>query len=167
MMNFANRICQKLHQEHQSNIVLLDRVQRLISRQGGVCPNAADPAVRQLLSELATDMTVEVQRHFDFEERGLFDYLDAIGESAIGAYLTEEHVVLRPLISRLAATARDGVARQFDEAGWNEFRRLGGELCELMPAHIQKEEMALLPLIEDSMDAETEARLSRDYLENG
>lgn len=167
MMNFANRVCQKLHQEHQSNIVLLDRVQRLIARHGSVSPDADDPAVRELFSELATDMAAEVQRHFDFEERGLFGYLDTIGESAIGAHLTEEHVVLRPLISRLAATARDGVATGFDEARWNEFRRLGRELCERMPAHIQKEEMALLPLIEDSMDAETEARLSRDYLENG
>ena len=166
MIQFANRVCQKLHDEHQSNIALLDRLQRLLARQGTASPDAADPAVRQLLSELATDMAAEVQRHFDFEERGLFAYLDAAGESAIGAHLIEEHAVLRPLISRLAAIARDGVGRSFGEARWNEFRRLGGELCERLPAHIQKEEMALLPVIEESMDSETEAQLSRDYLEN-
>jgi hypothetical protein len=33
-------------------------------------------------------------------------------------------------------------------------------------AHVQKEEMALLPLLEESMDAETEARLYEQYVEN-
>ena len=166
MVQFANRICQKLHDEHQSNVALLRRVQGLLARQGATSPDAADPAVRQLLSELATGMATEVQRHFDFEEHSLFVYLDGAGESAIGAHLIEEHVVLRPLISRLTVIARDGLGQDFDEARWNEFRRLGGELCERLPVHIQKEEMALLPLIEENMDSETEARLSRNYLEN-
>lgn len=166
MTDFTNRICQTLHQEHMANVALLDRVERLMAVQRRTPPNIADPAVTQLLSELATGAAAEVERHFDFEERGLFVYLDSIGEGPIGAHLTEEHAILRPLISRLAAMARDGMGRGFDETTWNEFRRLGGEACERMPAHIQKEEMALLPLIEDSMDAETEARLCQDYLEN-
>jgi len=53
----------------------------------------------------------------------------------------------------------------FDHAGWDEFRRRGQELCERLLAHVQKEEMALLPLIEESMDADTEARLLHDYVE--
>jgi hypothetical protein len=32
--------------------------------------------------------------------------------------------------------------------------------------HAQKEDMALLPMLEDNMDAETEARLYQDYVEN-
>jgi hemerythrin-like domain-containing protein len=166
MMDFTNRICQTLHQEHLANIALLSRVARLIAVQRASPPDITDPSVRQLLSELATGAATEVQRHFDFEERGLFVYLDTIGESAIGTHLTAEHTVLRPLISRLAAMAHDGMGSGFDETTWNEFRRRGGEACELMPAHIQREEMALLPLIEDSMDAEAEARLCQDYLEN-
>jgi hypothetical protein len=35
-----------------------------------------------------------------------------------------------------------------------------------MLAHVQKEEMALLPVIEDNMDPETEARLYQEYVEN-
>ncbi len=166
MMDFTNRICQTLHQEHMANIALLERVNRLIAVQRRTPPDIADPAVTQLLADLATGAAAEVQRHFDFEERGLFVYLDSIGENAIGAHLTEEHAILRPLISALAAMARDGMGSGFDETRWNEFRRLGGEACECMPAHIQKEEMALLPLIEESMDSETEARLYQDYLEN-
>jgi hypothetical protein len=54
----------------------------------------------------------------------------------------------------------------FDNATWDEFRRCGQELCERMLAHVQKEEMALLPLLEESMDADTEARLFQEYVEN-
>ena len=35
-----------------------------------------------------------------------------------------------------------------------------------MLTHVQKEEMALLPLIEESMDVETEERLYEDYVAN-
>ena len=66
---------------------------------------------------------------------------------------------------RIAALARDAAVQGFDGAGWDEFRRSGQELCERMLAHVQKEEMALLPLLEESMDADTEARLLEDYLE--
>jgi hypothetical protein len=45
--------------------------------------------------------------------------------------------------------------------------RLGQELSDRMLAHVQKEEMALLPVIEENMDAETEAQLYQQYVENG
>jgi hemerythrin-like domain-containing protein len=95
----------------------------------------------------------------------LFVYLDGVGETAIGAHLTEEHAVLRPLLSELAAVARQALAAGFDAVTWAQFRRLARESCERLPAHIQKEEMALLPLVQDTMDAETETRLSQEYLE--
>jgi hypothetical protein len=36
-----------------------------------------------------------------------------------------------------------------------------------MLVHVQKEEMALLPLLEESMDGEMEARLYEAYVGNG
>lgn len=165
MIEFSNRICRTLHEEHLANIALLGRVARLVAARRDDPPSIADPAVSQLLSELASGLAAEVERHFDFEEQGLFVYLDGIGENEIGAHLTEEHAMLRPLMSGLAAAARHAMADGFDPVRWAQFRRLGQEACERMPAHIQKEEMALLPLIEDSMDAETETRLSEEYLE--
>ena len=50
-------------------------------------------------------------------------------------------------------------------AEWTEFRRLGQELCEAIQAHVQKEEMALLPVLEDEMDPDTEARLYQQYVD--
>ncbi len=70
----------------------------------------------------------------------------------------------RPLGVRVATLAREAAASGFDDAGWDEFRRLGQELCERMLAHVQKEEMALLPLLEENMDSETEMRLYEEYV---
>ena len=164
-MNFHNRICQTLHDEHLANIALLQRVGQLLATQGPTPPGNNQTCDR-LLSDLGSGMAGEVKHHFDFEESALFTYLDSIGESAIGTHLTEEHTVLRPLIAQVCETA-DAVKRcGFDGESWKNFRRLGAELCGQMSAHIQKEEMALLPLIEESMDSETETRLYQDYMEN-
>ena len=163
-MNFSNRICQTLHDEHLTNIALLQRVGQLLA-QGRDPPNNDQP-VQRLLSDLDSGMANEVKRHFDFEERALFAYLDSIGESAIGAHLTQEHSMLRPLIAQLCETAHATKEHGFNAESWNQFRRLGAELCGQLSAHIHKEEMALLPLIEENMDPETEIRLYQDYMEN-
>ncbi len=164
-MNFSNRICQTLHDEHLANIALLQRVGQLLAAQGPIPPDN-NQAVQRLLSDLGSSMASEVKRHFDFEESALFTYLDSIGESAIGIHLTEEHSMLRPLISQLCETAHGRRERGFDVDSWHQFRRLGAELCGQLSAHIQKEEMALLPLIEENMDSATENRLYQDYMEN-
>ena len=75
---------------------------------------------------------------------------------------------LSPIIAaalRRFVAQQEAAAQGFDAARWDEFRRLGQELCERMLMHVQKEEMALLPLLEETMDAETEARLYEDYVE--
>ena len=163
-MNFSNRICQTLHDEHLANIALLQRVGQLLA-QGRDPPNNDQP-VQRLLSDLDSGMANEVKRHFDFEERALFAYLDSIGESAIGAHLTQEHSMLRPLIAQLCETAHATKEQGFSAESWTQFRQLGAELCGQLSAHIHKEEMALLPLIEENMDPETEIRLYQDYMEN-
>lgn len=165
-MSFANRISQRLHDEHCSTIALMERLEQLIMRyrRGGL-PDASEAAVAKLLADLAVGITVEVERHFSFEETHLFPQLAAAGDVAIGAHLTDEHGAIRPLGVRIAALAREAAAQGFDAARWDEFRRLGQELCERVLTHVQKEEMALLPLLDDTMDADTEERLYRDYVE--
>ncbi len=44
--------------------------------------------------------------------------------------------------------------------------RRGQELSDRVLAHVQKEEMSLLPVIEENMDPKTEARLYQEYVEN-
>ena len=165
-MSFTNRVSQRLHEEHRATVALMERLEQLLARQRhGGAPDNGDPAVSLLLSELSASLETEVQRHFDFEEDQLFTYLNGTGDEAIGALLTDEHRVIRPLGVEVAKLAREAAAQGFDEATWSKFRRSAQELCQRLLAHVEKEEMALLPLLQDSMDADTEARLLDEYLE--
>jgi hemerythrin-like domain-containing protein len=163
---FSNRISQRLHDEHCATIALMERLEQLLARfrRSGV-PDARGAEVSQLLRDLAVGITAEVERHFAFEETHLFPRLQAAGDAVIGAHLTDEHSAIRPLGVRIAAAAGEAAASGFDAARWEEFRRLGQELAERMLTHVMKEEMALLPLLEDTMDAETEERLYQKYVE--
>jgi len=165
-MSFSNRISQTLHDEHQATVALVERLEQLIVRHRRAPPVANDRDVTRLLNDLSREVERDIERHFAFEENHLFAYLEAIGDAAIGAHLTDEHAAMRPLGKQLAALAGNARDRGFDVPGWGEFRRLGQEFCERMLAHVQKEEMALLPLLDENMDAETEARLYEAYVEN-
>lgn len=166
-MNFTNRISQTLHDEHGATVALMERLEQLLARgRRGGPPNSADSSVARLLSDLSSGVEAEVERHFAFEESQLFPYLEAIGDAGIGAHLTSEHEAMRPLGVRVAAIARTALCNGFTPPDWEEFARLSQELSDRMLAHVQKEEMALLPVLEESMDAATEARLYEEYVEN-
>lgn len=165
-MDFANRISQTLHNEHCATVALIERLEQLIARHRRGEPDVKDAATARLLTDLSIGITGEVDRHFAFEEDHLFSYLAAAGDSAIGAHLTSEHNAIRPIGARLASMAREAASHGFDAAGWETFRRESQEFCERILAHVQKEEMALLPLIDETMDADTEARLYMEYVEN-
>ncbi len=166
-MDFTNRVCQTLHDEHMATAALFERLERLLGRHKRTDPpDPSDASVARLLRDLRTWVDAEINRHFDFEENELFTYLEEHGDKALGAALTDEHRVIRPLGARLAVLARETGDRRFDPARRDEFRRLGPELCERIQGHVQKEEMALLPAIEDAMDPDTEARLYQEYIDS-
>ena len=163
-MDFTNRVCQSLHDEHMATLELFERVAKLLARHKRADPpDAADPGVARLLRDVRTWVDAEIKRHFDFEERELFTYLDEHGDKALGTALTHEHQVIRPLGARLGSLAGEAAGRSFDGAAWDEFWRSGQELAERIRGHVQKEEMALLPAIEDAMDPDTDARLYQEY----
>lgn len=167
-MSFTNRISQTLHDEHGATVALMERLEQMLARgRRGGPPDTADGGVARLLSDLSTGVEAEIDRHFAFEENHIFTYLEAIGDAEIGAHLTDEHTAIRPVGARVAAIARATAAKGFAPAEWEEFTRLAQELSDRMLAHVQKEEMALLPVIEENMDPETEARLYQEYVENG
>lgn len=167
-MSFANRISQTLHDEHDTTVALMERLEQMLARwRHGGPPDKADGGIARLLSDLSTGLAAEVERHFAFEEDHIFTYLKALGDAEIGEHLADEHAAIRPIGMRVAAMARAAAINGFAPAEWEEFTRLGQELSERLLAHVQKEEMALLPVIEENMDSETEARLYQEYVENG
>ena len=165
-MQFDNRVCQKLHEEHAAVIVLLDGLMQAIARHRSDVPDAKDPMLVKLMNELAIELPGEVERHFVFEEAELFPYLSEAGSEGIGAHLTYEHGIIRPLGQALVKLIGDIRMHGLDAARWAEFCTLGQQLSDTLAPHAQKEDMALLPLLEDCMDEQTETRLYQDYVEN-
>ncbi|NEW87268.1 MULTISPECIES: hemerythrin domain-containing protein [Rhodopseudomonas] len=159
---FANRISQTLHDEHRATIALMERLEAAISRRQPI--SVADPAGARLLADLSAAIEADTLRHFDFEETQLFTMFDSVGDQLIGDHLTEEHNFMRPLGEKLIAQARRAQANGFDADSWREFSRAGAELVQRMVVHVQKEEMALLPLLDQTMDDATEARLYDAYV---
>ena len=89
-MMYSNRVCQKLHDEHMATLAFLERLERFVSK--GEPAAALDSATRSFLIDLAVAFESEVWHHFDFEEKHLFDYLIAAGDTELARHLTDEHV---------------------------------------------------------------------------
>lgn len=156
-----------LHEEHRATIEAMDGVEDLLARGRRGVPDLGQPATRALLERLAGMIEDEVRRHFSFEEGELFLRLADAGDSAIGVQLSEEHQAILPVGERVAALARGAAENGMSEPEWEEFRALSAELIERMLAHIQKEDMALLPLLEDTLEADEDLELVTRYSDKG
>jgi hemerythrin-like domain-containing protein len=163
-MMFQNRVCQKLYEEHQAVQALLQRLEQTVAKHRDDVPDAKDPLITKLMTDLASELPGEVDRHFDFEEAELFSFLAEQGNVGIGHHLTYEHGIIRPIGAALVKLIKEARAQGFDEARWTEFRKLGQQLFMTLSPHAQKEDMALLPMLEDAMDETKEAELYEKYV---
>jgi hemerythrin-like domain-containing protein len=163
-MNFLRQTSQTLHDEHRANLDLLGRVEQALGRGWR---RGADPGVEvaRLMGELARQLEQDTGRHFDFEERELFSRLTDAGEGDIAGLLADEHDAIREVAAEVLPLARSAASGQLDDAGWEELRRGAFELTERQVAHIQKETMALLPMVEDLLDDDTDRQLALAYAE--
>ena len=151
-MNYRRQTPQALDAEHRASLALYGKLeQALVARDREGLARLAGPLARHLESE--------VSHHFDFEERELFPRLADAGEGDIAALLGEEHAAIREVAASLLPLVEAGPAT-LDAAQAGDFRRLALELVERQVAHIQKESMALLPMLDDLLDDETDRALS-------
>jgi hemerythrin-like domain-containing protein len=162
-MSYRRVICTTLSEDHRETVAALDDLEDLLARGRRGVPDLDEPGPARLLQRLAGLIDDDVHRHFGFEEEELFTRLAANGDAAIGEHLKEEHDAIRAVAVRVAELARGAAGRGMSEAQWEEFRGLSAELIERMLAHIQKEEMALLPLLEDVLEAEEDLALAASY----
>ena len=167
MMEYSRQITRTLHQEHLATLGFVDRLDTFLAQHRG---NAAPPQgadLERLLGDLRATIGDAVAKHFEFEEGRLFPALVAsFGDNAMVMILTQEHEILRPLAKQLVTLAGVG-DNGFEAASWSEFHRQGWEFAERMMSHIQKEEMGLLPALEDVLDDEQDASLVEEYLMAG
>lgn len=161
-MNFSSQTSHTLHEEHRASLDLLGRVEQALARAPRG-EGARDPDLVKLVGALARSLEQEIDRHFGFEERELFPRMSEAGDGEIAMLLTEEHDAIRAVAEELLPLTRAAATGTLDAAGWDALKRGALEMVERQVAHIQKEEMALLPLLDDLLDDETDRQLAFDY----
>ena len=157
-MTFRTHVSRMLDEEHRANLELLDRVEKTLGRA-----RVADPDVARLARTLVQHLEQELTRHFDFEERELFPRMEEAGDGDLGALLVEEHAAIRAVADELLPLARAAAEGAADEASLARLRRAALELVERLVGHIQKETVALLPLLDDLLDEDTDGELATAY----
>jgi hemerythrin-like domain-containing protein len=124
---------------------------------------SSDRELQGLLGQLVQQLQRDTGRHFEFEENELFPRLADAGDRDIVLLLGEEHEALRALATELLPLAQAAATGTLDTAAWQDLRRAVLELVERQVAHVQKETMALLPLLDDLLDDETDRQLAMAY----
>jgi len=156
------QVTRALDDEHRANLTLLARVEDVFARP----PSQRvmlDPDVARLAGTFGQHMETEMTRHFDFEERELFPRMIDAGDGGMAALLVEEHDAIRAVADEILPLARAAANGTLDAAGWQGLQRGSLELVERMISHIQKETMALLPLLDNLLDDETDRELAFAY----
>lgn len=155
-MNFLRQVSRLLDDEHRGSIMLLDRV-------GHALANDDQTALLGLAAPLQRQLEHEIGHHFGFEETELFPRMAEAGDDDLAALLAEEHDTLRAVAAELQPLARQLAEGTLPAAQRATLQRLTLELVERQVAHIQKETMALLPLLDDLLDEETDRQLAFTY----
>ena len=158
-MTLQRQISRKLHEEHIAIIGLLERFAGALARLKAGPPAVDDPLWSTLLAQLGTALEYEITRHFDLEEKQLFPRLEARGEGELAELLSEEHAAIREVTRPLLRLIERARAAELDAAGWKTLKTLGLELAERLGSHAQKEEGALVPLVDEMLDEATDSAL--------
>lgn len=161
-MNYQRQVSRTLDDEHRVNLELLGRVEQAFTRAART-GNAADGELVQLAGVFARHIEQDIGRHFDFEERELFPRMSDGGDGDMASLLVEEHEAIRAVASEVLPLAQAAAAGTLDDAGWSALKRGALEMVERQVTHIQKETMALLPLLDDLLDDELDRTLAFEY----
>ncbi len=163
-MDATSATARILHDEHMAARTLLGRAEKLLLSHAADAPPALnDVEIRALLGEMISVLGGEIPRHFRFEEAELFPLLEQNGQGDMLAMLQDEHDVILPLARDMVALAKKHRSDGFDAAAWARFRRTGLDLAAQLTDHIEKEEMGLVPLIDELLDEDIDRALAVDY----
>jgi len=168
MLYLERQISRTLHDDHLRTIGVLERLEAVLHKhRAKTAPDHNLPEISTLLADIIGLVEADVKTHFAFEEEHLFTRLAEAGDSPIGELLTQEHNVILPLGTGLGELARKARKDGFTDEEWHEFHRSGMELIERMISHIQKEEMGLLPMLDELIEEDEDADLAAAYAQLG
>ena len=162
-MDLNTRIARQLHDEHVAVISLMDKLQEFVGKDQ---PDTTDSQISNFLGDLKVVIEGEVTDHFKFEEDDLFPILNDEGDGDMSDLLSEEHDVILPLGLELAAAIEVVRSEGFTADSWQSFKQYGAEFSDRLRDHANKEEMGLVPLIDDLLEADVDANLATNYIDN-
>ena len=163
-MDWQRQTTRRLHEEHEASFDLCARLeQALAARARAGAPAPGDAQWGSIARSLDSEFGGEVLRHFEFEERALFPLLERSGEGDIVSLLLEEHDAIRECAAQLRPLLLRSREAALDANDWRALTTLGRELAERLVSHAQKEEMALLPALEDLLDEDSDRDLFSEY----
>ena len=132
-------------------------------RKGQPVDLTGDAHVDRTLRDLESLIAVEMIAHFKFEEDRLFPLLTEAGEGDMGPLLAEEHVTILAAADVLVSLSRKARSEDRNEEDWQELCRKGMDFVETMLGHIQKEEMGMIPALDNAVDEGRDTELVMEY----
>ena len=163
-MDFQRQTNKRLYEEHAATLQLLARVERVFGGRASPYPPAAgDDAWRAFVRVLLGAIEVEIARHFEFEERDLFPRLEEAGDGDLALLLNEEHATIRAVAQPLAALLCQALGEGLQPQQWQTMKNLALEFSERLGSHAQKEDGALLPLLDNLLDEDADRELFGAY----
>jgi len=156
-MFYSRQTSLRLHEEHLATIQLWGRLEQSIAAR------VAEAELDALLRNCSAALAEEVTRHFEFEERDVFPRLEQAGDGDLAGLLIEEHATIRAVAQPLAVLLRKALAGGMQPAEWQTMKVLALEFSERLGSHAQKEDGALLPVLENLLDEETDRGLFGAY----
>jgi hemerythrin-like domain-containing protein len=93
----------------------------------------------------------------------LFPRLQEAGDGDLATLLNEEHVTIRAVAQPIAALLREALAGALQPQQWQTLKTLALEFSERLGSHAQKEDGALLPLLDNMLDEDTDRELFGAY----
>ena len=158
-MELRRHISRTLHEEHVAVLGLLDRFEQALVRLKSGPPGSDEVAWSSLLEQLETALKHEVTRHFALEEEQLFPRLREYGEGDLADLLLEEHTSIREVAGALLELIARARRHALDPPGWHMLRVHGLELVERLGSHARKEEDALVPVVDEMLDQQTDMEI--------
>lgn len=164
-MDFERQISQMFHDEHLVATATLERFQALMHthREGPPSDPADELEFNRTLRDFEGLFAGEILAHFKFEEDSLFPLLSEAGEGDMGPLLMEEHVTILSAADVLVTLSRKARSGDMNEEDWQELRLKGMDFVETMLGHIQKEEMGMIPTLDNVVDEIRDAELVMEY----
>jgi len=163
-MEFQRQTSRRLHEEHGVTLELMERLERVFTGRSGIYPPPdGDSNWPDFAGRLLGAIEYEVARHFEFEEKELFPHLERAGDGDLAQLLAEEHQTIREAAQPLTLLMRKALAGGAQPEDWQTMKVLALAFSERLASHAQKEETALLPVLDDVLDERTDSGLLENY----